>query len=231
MALLGLFGALGTGKTLALTAFGFKAQQKANAHILANYTTTYADITKSAEEILLMLTDLVVDDRPNICLFDELGNLVKSVDFMRSDNELLTKIFLESRKKGTDIYYTSQHAMMVDRNIRRITDVVMFPFFNEDKEIVELQRIENFSTSWIAKPELIRIDAPKYYNMYDTNEIIETDRFAVIDYLYDMIISNDRLMKRLNKTTSKKERIELMTFITGISHKVARIINNMLIND
>lgn len=231
MTLVGIFGSLGSGKTLLLTILGYLAKTKDNAFVLANYETTFADHTASIEEILLMLDDIVRPDRPNLCLFDELGTLLKAVDFMQSDNELLTSIFLKSRKKGADIYYTSQSALMVDRNVRRITDVVLFTHYDAKKQRVYAQRSDSTGTGWIStEGKDLVFDAKNYFNLYDTNEIVEPDRFKILDYLYQKVVENKELMDRM-QNISKNERLELMTFTMKVSKKLAKIIDTMIFKD
>lgn len=231
MTLVGIFGSLGSGKTLLLTILGYLAKMRDNAYVLSNYKTTFADYTASIEEILLMLEDLVRPEPPNLCLFDELGTLLKAVDFMQSDNELLTSIFLKSRKRGADIYYTSQSAMMVDRNVRRITDVVLFTNFDKRKNKVYAQRADSTGTGWISQEKgNLSFEAEPYFDFYDTNEIIETDRFKILDYLYDKVIQNKELMRRM-ENINMKERIKLVTFTMKVSNKLASLIDTMIFKD
>lgn len=229
MTLLGIFGALGSGKTLILTYFAWLAKTNANAQVITNYWTDFSDKIMSIEECLLMMDDLVIPNVPNIFCFDELGALLKAVDFLSSENEIMTPIFLKSRKKGADIYYSSQSAMMVDRQVRRITDLTFDCRYKKKTQQVEVIVSENMSTHWIRKSEPLVYDATLMFNKYNTYEIVQPDRMKILDYLKNKMKKDTDLLERLREQSKRRAQLKLMVFKYNISLTLADVLLELVL--
>jgi len=155
--LVGIFGALGRGKTLLLTVLTYIYRTSKDAFIGTNYVNQCADITLSAEELLIQLDTLDRKDT-NMLALDELGRILDSTKWMSDINETLNKIFLTSRKIGFDIYYTSQSALMVDRNVRRITDIILIPEIDIKRNILTVVSYEQKMLQWLPSLDVIPND-------------------------------------------------------------------------
>jgi hypothetical protein len=81
----------------------------------------------------------------------------------------VTKVLLKSRKRDLDILYTTQSLGQVDVRIRRISDFIAIPSFNEQtgKTIV---RLYTHPSGYLLK--VLKFDGRKIFPLYDTSEEI-----------------------------------------------------------
>jgi len=218
--LVGIFGALGRGKTLLLTVLTYIYRTSKDAFIGTNYVNQCADITLSAEELLIQLDTLDRKDT-NMLALDELGRILDSTKWMSDINETLNKIFLTSRKIGFDIYYTSQSALMVDRNVRRITDIILIPEIDIKRNILTVVSYEQKMLQWLPSLDVIpNID--KYFSLYNTNEIIDCDKQAIISHYADRVLSDNDLLAKIISCNKRSDMIEVLVFHLTIKKPLAK---------
>lgn len=104
--------------------------------------------------------------------FDELGVGADSREFFRKRNNDIGKLITQIRKRQCLFYYTVQRLNLVDKRIRQQTDkfILMEKTKEEGKFILRMVDGSDhgllFKTIFNGKP---------FFNMYDTNEIIELD--------------------------------------------------------
>lgn len=223
--LVGIFGNLGSAKTLTLTMLSWLYKNVKRAYVACNYRNECADLVLSAEELLMQISELGKEfpNRPKALFLDELGRILTATDWYTDVNTILGKIFTESRKRGFDIIYTSQSAMMVDRNVRRITDIVLLPQYNEKSTKVTVETYEMRGLFWVPDDDL-KFEGRKYFDVYDTNEIIEPNKQAIVNYYSNKLQQDKDLYYRLGLITNKKDRLDYLSFHLNIKLKLAKLI-------
>lgn len=215
----GIFGVLGSGKTLLLVYLAYIQKYVHKRIIISNFQLSFADIIESAEEMILKMDDYSKQFKgQEICyVIDELGGIIKATNFMQSENEIMTDICLKSRKKKITIIYTSQHHMMVDRMVRRITDVAYYPTFNLKEQTISISPREFTGEYWI-KGESFSFNPKEYYDFYDTDEVIYPNKEAVIKWYLKKALLNEKMLIQLaneSKTSEQKKIIKWFLEVGG----------------
>jgi len=162
-------GALGSGKSLASTAFAIrdhiatKRRIISSTHIynLGDYYE-YLDYTRF---LRWMNEDEELQNA--IVVLDEAYLFVDSRLSQSALSRLLSYFFLQTRKRHVDLYVCSQQYELVDVRLRRNVDVRAI--CNFDKETgwcrVKLINLRN------GKRKVIRIYGPEIFPYFDTDEI------------------------------------------------------------
>jgi hypothetical protein len=166
MTLIGILGELGVGKTLSLTWFALRHIVKYHGQraIYSNYHFNNIDYyyIEHPDQI-----DIV---REGFCALDELWSWADSRTSASKRNRFISKILLKSRKRDMDIGYTAQDWSQVEKRIRKVTDLIALPHFNDKSHICTVQ----IYTKRLEPIKLFRFRAPLIYPYYDTTEEILT---------------------------------------------------------
>lgn len=164
--LMGIVGELGAGKTLSLVYLGLRnyIKYQGTRTIFANFHLKQIPYTyvPNPEDI-----DTI---RSGIFLIDELWLYCDSRLSSSGRNRFVTKVLLKSRKRDLDILYTCQSLGSVDVRIRRISDFIAIPSFNEATGKVVL-RIYTHPSGYLLKT--LKYDGRKVFPLYETSEEIE----------------------------------------------------------
>lgn len=224
-----LVGVMGTGKTLYST-YLLSLKKEAGCKIWSNYNNQYNDVSASAEELLLDLENRQLEDEnfksvKLLLALDELGNLLKSGDWMSSKNAILTKIVSMSRKLNTDIIYTTQHWSMVDRVIRRITTIYLDMNYDEESDTLTIDCFERDNDGLHYVETLSMSGLKRYYNKYDTYQIIEPNEYALIARFKKRVTLDKQLFSRWYNAEGLTNKIEVLSFYLKVQKKVARMIH------
>jgi len=177
MAVFGIVGTIGSGKTLLMTFFAL-LQHIQGTQIYANYKIIGVN-SLSVESIEDILN---VDKRAHkIVLLDELWLTADSRNSMSNMAQFCAKSVLQSRKVKSDVYYTTQHLGQIDKRIRDITSLVYLPEivgYYDNKPVAmnvnickpnlygELSIIKKFSIPLMYGDKFV-------CDLYDTSEIVE----------------------------------------------------------
>lgn len=219
--LTGIFGALGSGKTLLLVYLAYIQKYTHKKIIISNFKLSFANITESAEEMILKMDYYEKKYKQKICyVIDELGAILKATNFMQSSNEIMTDICLKSRKKKIDIIYTAQHHMMVDRMVRRITDVAYYPTFNLKKQTISISPREFDGEVWL-KGEPFSFNPKEYYDYYDTDEVIYPNKEAIIKWYLGKAIKNEKMLIQLVNENKIAERRKIVKWHLDVGGELA----------
>ncbi len=168
--LCGIFGALGSGKTL--TAVYLAKQRKNNDYyIYSNFELRFADMVMSAEEMLMRLIFNEIENERVLFVIDELGQVLNAENWYKSESKLLSPVFLKSRKMGIDIIYTSQTFALVNVNVRRITDICIKTDYNPRNTQVTATIFTGAPDGFLHAKD-IRFLGRDYFAEYNTREII-----------------------------------------------------------
>jgi len=171
----GFIGLPGSGKTYLLAKKGVDDLAKGK-EVYANFSLKGAKrFTTLTQIVSIVKQKLFAKEKINMTvLIDEINLSFPSRMWNKIPGWVLY-FFSQTRKFGLDIYYTSQALARVDKVIREITNYIWIvkPFlFNwrrarkiipEDVDHVSKDYIETY---WFKPQE-------KYFNQYDTYEILE----------------------------------------------------------
>jgi len=157
---MGFFGKLGAGKTLALTYMLFK--YRANP-IYANFHLGFDSTFIESPDDLLEVSNGYLG-------LDELWAWLDSRVSGSKKNRILGHFLLTSRKRNCHVLYTTQHFKQVDRRVRNITDLFVFPTFDNQSNMLTLEILSQFDPNFRKK---FTINAEPLFRLYDTNEEIK----------------------------------------------------------
>lgn len=162
-------GGLGSGKTLLLTRYAYKEQQKGKK-IFSNYGLKFKHTKINLLELIEMKPDL-----QNSALFmDEMYLYMDSRMSMVKRNRLLSYFIFQTRKLGVTLYFTAQHIGTVDNRVRNLVDIMCIckKAIRDDWFKVDMIDYRDF-------PEIITstfiYKGDQYYPLYKTGELIEIE--------------------------------------------------------
>lgn len=162
MALLAIVGTLGAGKTLTLTYYASRDYCD-NKKIYANYKLNFKYTrVHSMDQIFRM--------NAGSFFGDELWYWLDSRTSQSRKNRAIADIIRVSRKRGYDIYYTTQHLNQIDKRVRQITDYIAHPQLSKDNSICKVTVVHVTSGTVVDRFKFLT--AP-VFKMYDTNEEVE----------------------------------------------------------
>lgn len=127
-------------------------------------------------------------------------------------NRYLSYIVLQSRKRTIDIIVTAQIYSSVDVRFRNQTDVLVKCERVGDDFYYDFMRIDNYSTSKFILPYQ---EAKKYFNLYDTYQIVEPHTKDALEMkllesnpkkLYDKVSGIGELIKTDFKNNGLKKK-------------------------
>lgn len=170
----GIYGWKGSGKTTALTLFGYlESITKVRQHIFSNYKLNY-DFEWLKGHDMIELTDKLND---SAVMIDELHEYADSRNSGTLQNKRVSDFFLQSRHTRSNVYYTTQYKDQIDKRIRRITDLDiicenMFIDLDQDgdddlfKLVITDRRVPDLH------PKELRFYAKPVFDMFDSTERI-----------------------------------------------------------
>lgn len=162
---IGIIGDRGAGKTCLMTGLLYIDYELGNK-IICNYTVkfpaTYMPFSKVAE---------LPESLAGATLgFDELGIGADSRQFFAKRNNNIGKLITQIRKRKCLLYYTVQRLNLIDKRVRQQTDYFILMEKTPIAGKFVLRLVNGNSGELEAKTEY---DGAQFFNMYDTNEIIE----------------------------------------------------------
>lgn len=165
----GIFGDLGSGKTLFMVIMVYEYYVPNKYQVYANFDIVKPEhigtknyFPKLTPEQLLDISTLPKGKK--VILVDEIYAMGFDSRVSSSKiNRFLTYLFFQSRKVDADILYTAQLNSSVDKRVRSLTDNIVLASKSENAfhyQINNLRRMVRFQY------------AEKYFKAYDTKEII-----------------------------------------------------------
>lgn len=160
--IIGIFGRLGTGKTLLATILAYKYYCR-GWKIYANYRLPFARPIQSVGALERLKNAVLV--------FDEFYLDLEARRSMSLKNLFILKCFMCARKKNVHLIYTAQYPRSVDRRLRCITDLFMFPQHVEKngRATLLVEVVLPRGSAYTVKISNVHL----FYQLYDTNEIVE----------------------------------------------------------
>ncbi len=170
--IIGIFGGLGTGKTLSLVILALM-YKKEGYKIYTNMSNSlFADY--SMENFFsLYLNPQTIDNEPKLLAIDEMHIYLNSRESMSIQNKIITSLIFQSRKRNIDIAFTTQRIKNIDIRLRDLINIYIFPKIikrNPDNSPAIIQwKIVNDNDKY--KTVNIKI-TPEILQAYNTAEII-----------------------------------------------------------
>ena len=161
-----LEGPMGSGKTLSATAFAIIDYYELGRKIVANYHLQGLDFTYFSYEQFVewMKCNETLNDTSVI--LDE-GYLFADSRMSQSGlSKLFTYFMLQTRKRGVDLYITTQQFRNVDIRIRMNANVRGICRYNAKTQVSTIRLID--LRTGIRRP--VRIYGPDFFCYYDTKE-------------------------------------------------------------
>jgi len=178
--IVGIEGGLGSGKTLLMVRYLVKDSLQ-DKPIFANFGL------KRIKYNPLDIMDILKMDKEEVNLtnmsiaIDEITVFADCRASMSKMNKLISYFILQTRKRNVTFYYTTQDITMVDKRLEHHTDIRVCAekiyHKNKKKETVELENYRKYMIIDLRnhrKPiwNTFVLDISKYFNFYDTDEII-----------------------------------------------------------
>lgn len=159
-------GKLGSGKTLSMTKQLYEDHKNDKSEIFTNYGLKFphklldASFMKDFKSLNLTHCSVGVD---------EFHVFMDSRSSARKSNRLISYFILQTRKRDTHLYYTTQFFNQVDKRLRNITDIIV-----ECKSLTVQGEKYIISTMTTREGKRYRTSfkASDYFKLYDTNEVI-----------------------------------------------------------
>lgn len=206
--IIGIVGNMGAGKTLSATVVGATLKMlKPDAHVVSNYHISYTDRIVDSPLQLNKLSKR----KSGIQILDEVWAWMDSRQ--SGQNDLMTELVINSRKRGWIVIWTAQNADMVDKRLRKNTDILVKPSHRADsvgEDILEMIWYHVHS----GQLERYTVECEAFYGTYDTREEVSTDaRQDLYDEMIEIVKGNSEECDLDERPKYKKE---------AISHLVAR---------
>lgn len=166
--LIGVTGALGSGKTLFMTRCLYKEYAKNNdKKIVTNYKLINIPhrfiVAKELFDLKSSLQDTILG-------VDEMHIFMDCRESIK--NKQMTHFILQTRHLGVHLYFTTQDISQVDIRLRRMLDVLVYCTQTHMDDFFKIKIIDYRDTLNITTNTFI-FDGSSYYDMYDTREIVD----------------------------------------------------------
>ncbi len=163
----GIIGNRGAGKTCLLTSLLYIDSQLGNK-VICNYSVKFPATYMTFSQV----ADLPESLKGATLGFDELGIGADSREFFSKRNSKIAKLITQIRKRKCLMYYTVQRLNLIDKRVRQQTDKYILMEKTPVNGIFILRLLEGWNLEMTAKSTF---DGRKFFDMYDTNEIIELE--------------------------------------------------------
>lgn len=178
--IIGIEGFLGDGKTVYM-ARCLKKDFQHGRKIYANFKLNTIEYEKLNINDFLCSEDSAKFHNCTIGI-DEITLFMDCRRSSRKENIAISTLLRQSRKRDLDIYYTCQNLDETDLRLVRYTSIFviaqrLFAKYNDGK-MREMEHYRNYTIIDARKRKdnitRFNLDISKYYDDYDTNEIIES---------------------------------------------------------
>lgn len=180
-----LEGGLGTGKTIMMLRYLLRDYN--NKHdIYANFGIKNIKYNKIDISELLEYEKENIDFTNATIGIDEITVFVDCRTSISRSNRIFSYFILQSRKRNVNVYCTTQSCSMLDKRLLQHAHIIImcdfaYKTFVNDNDEIETIRLKNWRKYTIIdfrQPRKIKktsfiMDISKYYDFYDTNEIIK----------------------------------------------------------
>lgn len=182
MSLTLIYGDRGSGKSLFATIMALRASEKNQTPIYANYKMNIDTWKPLSPRVILEIP------LESIIIIDEGYLWLESRTSSKGMNIYLSRMLFQSRKRHIDIWVIMQLFSSVDLRFREMADYLVQCVNDKEEEkfkyrITKTSQTRRFNDKIL---ELTYDDASKFFNFFDTDEIID----PLDNDLEDMAITN-----------------------------------------
>lgn len=176
--LIGIEGGLGAGKTIIAVRYCLIDKIKYHKNIMCNIGLKNIDYEQVDVNKLLEYGNKNVHLYNYTVFIDELTVFVDCRTSTSKSNRIFSYLVLQSRKRNVDIYYTTQDLGMIDFRVVNHTPITVHAETIFDKKNREIKGIKKYTIIDRTNPlhptmDSFVMDITKYYNEYDTDEIVQ----------------------------------------------------------
>jgi len=199
-----LLGDKGTGKTLFMCIIGL-IYQLFGVDFYSNFWMSN-NITHRKP---FSIRDLYRNPNVRGIFLDEMHNITDQNSNQSVETKLLVALFTQSRKREQLLIFSSLRFYMLAKDIRNLTNILVYPEFDERKDILTL-------TFWDIRNDKVitrKINGiSRFFKYYDTYEIVVSEQIKT--QLSSFLLKHKKLETEIKKKLDKEER-ELLNGIEG----------------
>lgn len=165
-----VLGERGDGKTLVMTALGYLYLKVDNYVIWSNYHITgYPSRYFNFEELAEFPEDL----RDAVVLLDEAHIGADAYEAIFGRVKSITNFITQLRKRNVTLLYSTQRFLTVAKRMRNMTNYTLEVEKTDIKGIIDCMVYDRQLPYGDDFIKYFRLDGRQFFNMYNTNEIIE----------------------------------------------------------
>lgn len=174
--IIGIEGGLGSGKTILMVRYLVKDSLKGH-DVYSNFKLKKIDYKPlDVMEILELDKGSVILNDMSIGI-DEFTVFADCRTSITKLNRMISYFILQTRKRNVTLYYTTQDITMIDKRIANHTDIRIVADKIKDENGKEIENLRKYYIYDLRdmrhfKYRTLVIDISKYFDFYDTNEVI-----------------------------------------------------------
>jgi len=184
--IIGIEGDLGSGKTVGMVRYLYKDFKDLGNSIKSNMKgLKFGDLLDILEIMQIneqtKIKDMNVKKMPNLNNVSiGIDEITVFMDCRRSQskmNLLISYFILQTRKRNVQLYYTTQDFSMTDLRLQKYTKIMVLCDFIYDENEEQIDNWRHYTVIDIRnkyRPKISRfnMNISKYYDIYDTDEVI-----------------------------------------------------------
>ncbi len=178
--IVGIIGKRGCGKTITMAKTVMDMLEKGKT-IYTNFHLNKKAIPKKYHSKIHLLDAEFFKNYKNFKLYncalflDEIYIYIDSRSSMSKRNRLWSYFINQTRKRGVDLYFTTQFFRQVELRLRENTEIFIFPqIVKHENKIIIINKIYSYGDN-LKRIGIERFIGNDYYDVYDTDEIISFD--------------------------------------------------------
>ncbi len=171
MTVIAIVGQPRSGKTLLMTIILKNDHDDKNNRIFSNYKLTFAHEILNKDFMKKYVKDKETLINSSIGL-DDVHTFMESRISGSVKNRIGSYFMLQTGKNNIDLVYVTHFIGMVDKRLRAITEYVLYPTFDKEKDLLKVKIVDVFRRK--TKKKIIR-NVSKYFKLYDTTEVVDFD--------------------------------------------------------
>lgn len=196
-----LIGEKGTGKSLfmCIVALIFEASK-------LEYMTNFNMFGKLKHRDRFTIKNFYKNPSVKGVFIDEIHNISDQFSNNSLSTKLLVALFTQSRKRGQTILLATQYEHKVAKDLRALTDIILYPFYDEDEDLLTLNFWDIKRTGRTTTRRIKGVS--RFFNFYNTDEIIYSKEIidGVTNYMLNQVKLKENADKKLD--IEDKELIE-----------------------
>jgi len=195
-----VLGDKGTGKTLLLAIFCC-IYETLGIYYYTNFSLHPSFIYRKPFDIKALYGNPDVEG----IFLDECHNIADQNSNHTLETQLLVALFTQSRKRNQLIFMTSLRFYKLAKDLRYLTDIILYPNYNEYDDTLTLEFID-IKTDMGFTEEISNVS--RFFNIYDTTEIIYSGKIKT--QLKQYLLQKKRIEKEVEKELDVNDKKLIM---------------------